>query len=172
MRILETERLIVRHLQADDLDEMDAICGDAELMRYVGDGQPISREQAQKWIEQSLENYRKRGYGCSAVIDKSDGSFIGYCGLVYAHGSDDAEIIYVLKKAYWGRGLASEVASAMIEYGFTEHGLKRIIATIDPANLGSIRIVEKTGMKYLQNRLDENNLPEVVYVIERAEFAN
>jgi ribosomal-protein-alanine N-acetyltransferase len=169
MNILETERLIVRHLRADDLDEMYAICSDPELMRMVGDGQPLAKESVRRWIEKSLDNYSRRGFGCSAVISKSDDSFIGFCGLVCAPGSDEPEIIYVLKKEYWGQGMATEVARAMIDYGFTKHKLKRIIATIDPENFASIKIVEKIGMKFEQQRLDENNLPEGVYVIERTE---
>lgn len=169
MNILETERLIVRHLRPDDLDEMYTICSDPELMRQVGNGQPLAKESVQRWIEKSLDNYERQGFGCSAVISKSDHSFIGYCGLVYGHADDEPEIIYVLKKEYWGQGIATEVARAMIDYGFTKHKLKRILATIDPENLASIKIVEKTGMKFQERGLDENNLPEMVYAIERTE---
>ncbi len=168
MNILETQRLVVRHLRASDVDEMYAICSDAELMRFVGDGQPLKREQVEKWIEKSVDNYRRQGFGCSAVIDKSTARFAGYCGLVYGPGSEIVEIIYTLKKEYWGRGLASEVAGAMIDYGLNKLDLKRIMATIDPDNLGSIRIVEKLGLKFQEQRVDENNLPELVYMIERS----
>ncbi|MBV9957563.1 MAG: GNAT family N-acetyltransferase [Acidobacteria bacterium] len=169
MNVLETERLVIRRLRASDLDELSALCCDAELMRYVGDGRPLGREQVQLWIERSLDNYARRGFGCMAVTEKSDGRLIGYCGLVYAPGSDEAEIIYALKREFWGRGLASEAARAMIAYGLNEHRLPRILATIDPDNLSSIRIVEKLGLKFLTRRVDEHGLPELVYAIEREE---
>ncbi len=165
MNVLETERLFIRHLRASDLDELSALCADAELMRYVGDGQPLTREQVQRWIEKSLENYSRHGLGCMAVTEKSEDRLIGYCGLVYAQGSDEPEIIYALQKEYWGRGLASEAARAMLAYGLTKHKLPRILATIDPDNASSIRIVEKLGLKFLMKRVDEHGLPELVYEI-------
>ena len=77
--IFETERLLVRQLNADDVDNLYAITGDAELMRYVGDCQPLSYELTAKWVDVSINNYATKGYGCSAVIDKRDGAFIGFC---------------------------------------------------------------------------------------------
>ena len=170
MRILETERLTLRHLQPDDLDEFYEICGDPEIMRYVGDGQPLSREQTQNWIIKSQENYRKYGFGCLAVVAREDGHLVGYCGLVNPTIDGEAEIIYALKKRYWGRGLISEAAKAMLDFGLQQCGLKRVVATIDPENQASIRIVEKWGMKYQEQRLDEYNLPEVVYAIEASNY--
>lgn len=170
MRILETERLILRHLRPDDLDEFYEICGDPEIMRYVGDGQPLSREQTRHWIEKSRENYRKYGFGCLAVVAGEDGRLVGYCGLVNPTVAGEAEIVYALKKHYWGRGLMSEAAGAMLDFGFKQCGLKRVVATIDPENHASIRIVEKWGMKYQEQRLDEHNLPEAVYAVEASNY--
>ena len=166
MRVLETDRLIIRYLQPEDLDEFYKICGDPEIMRYVGDGQPISREQTQRWLEKSQENYRKYGFGCFGVVAKDDGCLIGYCGLVNPTFDGEAEIIYAFKKQYWGKGLASEAAKAMLDFGFKQCALRRVIATIDPDNHASIKIVEKWGMEYQEQRIDEHNLPEVVYAIE------
>lgn len=169
MVIFETERLLVRHLEPDDVDNLYAITGDAELMRYVGDSEPLSRELNVKWIEVSINNYATKGYGCSAVIDKRDGAFIGFCGLVrseFAEPPDDAELIYSLKKAYWGQGLATEVAGAMLAYGLGKCGLKRIIATIDPANSASIRVAEKIGFYYVRTEWDADGLPTHVYELK------
>jgi len=155
MQILETERLIVRYLKSDDLDDLFAITGNAELMRYVGDNQPISRELTQKWIDVSIENYRTKGFGSSAIIDKASGDFCGYSGIIYA-----------FKQAYWGKGYATEVAQAMLDYGFRQLKLPRIIATIDPDNTPSITIVQKLGMHYVRCELDEHGLPTHVYALD------
>lgn len=163
--MFETDRLIVRHLCAGDLDEMYAVCGDPDIMRYVGDGKPLSLERTRDWIAQSQRNYERLGFGCAAVIDKATHRFIGYCGLIFNSDGKEVEIIYTLKKQYWGKGLASEVAAAMIEFGFTRCGLKNIIATIDPANHASLRIIKKLGMTHRENRIDEYGLPEAVYTI-------
>lgn len=170
MRIVETARLIMRYLQSEDLDEFCEICCDPEIMRYVGNGQPLSREQTQRWIEKSQVNYREHGFGCLAVVAKEDDCLIGYCGLVNPTINGEAEIIYAFKKQYWGKGLASEAAKAMLDFGLKQCGLKRVVAAIDPGNLASIRIVEKWGMKYQEQRLDEHNLPEVVYAIKGLDY--
>ncbi len=167
MKVFETPRLIVRHLRADDLDDLYSICSDEELMRFVGDGKPLSIERVQLWIEKSQDNYRNLGFGCFAVIEKVSGELAGYCGLVRGPEGDEIEIIYALKKEYWGNGLATEVARATMEYGLDELGLKQIVATIDPENTSSIRIVEKLGMTFQQKRVDQYGLPELVYVISR-----
>ena len=169
--IFETERLLVRHLQAGDEDNLYAITGDAELMRYMGDGQPLSRELTEKWISVSLNNYATKGYGCSAVIDKRDGAFIGFCGLVrseQAEPPDDAELIYALRKPYWGQGLATEVARAMLAYGKQFCGLKRMIATIDPANVVSIQVANKIGFRFTETVADSDGLPTHIYELSES----
>ncbi|MBL8164783.1 MAG: GNAT family N-acetyltransferase [Anaerolineae bacterium] len=171
MIIFETARLFVRHLTLDDLDALDAICSDPELMSYAGDGTPLPRDLSEKWIHKSIDNYQRYGYGNSAVIAKADQQFIGYCGLVLTpHVSSqrgEAELIYALRKPYWGQGLATELTRAMIDYGFGVHGIKRIVATIAPENVASIRVVEKLGMTYLYTERDEDDLPTAFYAIER-----
>lgn len=165
--LFETPRLIVRQLHPNDLDDFYAICGNAELMQYSGDSQPLTYRQAQLWLEVSLKNYQTKGFGCAAVIDKASGAFIGYCGLVYPPNSAQVEIIYALQKASWGHGLATEVAGAMLKYGFEQHGLQRIVASIDPANSASVRVAEKLGMIYQSEETDEHGLPTAFYAIER-----
>jgi ribosomal-protein-alanine N-acetyltransferase len=170
MVIFETERLRVRHLQPDDSDNLYVVTGDPELMTYVGDGKPLSRELNDKWIQVSINNYAIKGYGCSVVIDKRDGAFIGFCGLVrseFAEPPDDAELIYALRKPYWGQGLATEVAGAMFKYGKEKCDLKRIIATIDPNNTASIRVADKIGFEFAREVLDADGLPTHIYELTR-----
>jgi RimJ/RimL family protein N-acetyltransferase len=165
MNVLETERLIIRRLGADDLDSFYEVCRDPEVMKYVGDGEPLSREQVRRWIEKSQENYAAHGFGCFALVGKEDGRLIGYCGLVNPDGAE-AEIVYALERGRWGRGLAGEAAKALLDFGFARCGLRRVVATIDPDNRASIRIAEKLGMGFRQSRLDEHGLPEWVYSVE------
>ncbi len=166
MIIYETERLIVRQLEADDVVNLYSVTSDPELMQYMGDGQPLSYELTAKWVDVSINNYATKGYGCSAVIDKRDGTFIGFCGLVrseFAEPPDDAELIYALKKIYWGQGLATEVAKAMVDYGYKSCGLRRIIATINPENSASIKVVNKIGFVFSRNEPDSDGLPTHIY---------
>ena len=167
MQVAETERLSIRQLKPDDIDDFYNLCGDPELMRYVGDGQPLTRRQTEEWIEVSQANYRRQGFGCFALTLIGDDRLVGYCGLVRPTADGTAEIIYGLEKRLWGRGLMSEAVEATIDLGFEQFGLSTIIATIDPDNLPSIKIAEKLGMKFREQRVDEFGLPELLYSIER-----
>jgi RimJ/RimL family protein N-acetyltransferase len=168
--MVETGRLLVRRLTRADLDALHAVCGDPEVMRYVGNNRPLTRDQTLEWIERSLRNYGERGYGCGAVIERTDGRLLGFCGLVHTPGCRDAELIYGLAKEHWGRGLASEAAKGMLDYGFRTLGFLRIEATIDPENHASIRIARKLGMVFERSGLDEHQLPTVFYAIERSQW--
>ena len=169
MIMFETERLRVRHFTPDDLDDIDAITGDAIVSRYVGDGKPLPRSEAERWIGVSLNNYATKGYGASAIIEKASGAFIGICGLVrYSRDLGDAEKINFFAQATRGRGLAKEVVRALLDDGFKTHKLGSIIATIDTEHTRSVRVAEACGMRYLRTDPpeDENDTASFVYIID------
>jgi [ribosomal protein S5]-alanine N-acetyltransferase len=165
--ILETERLFVRHFRPDDLDDFAALCADARVMRYVGDGTPLPRSEVERWIEVCQNRYADRGYGTSAVFEKATGHFVGYCGVVRAPGNDFDELIYVYHVAAWGRGYATECARQMIAYVFAHSSLDRIYATIDPENADSIGVAEKLGFRFDHQAAGGEGKPVHYYVIER-----
>jgi RimJ/RimL family protein N-acetyltransferase len=144
--IFATPRLVVRHIGPADLAEMLAVYGDEDAMRWVGDGSPITREGVVQWLQVTADNYRNRGYGMSALVWRESGDVVGFCGLVHPGGQPEAEIKYALKRSYWGRGIATEAATAMLAYGSQHHGLSYIIATTAPDNLASHRVLLKAGM--------------------------
>lgn len=164
MILFETPRLIVRQLQPDDVDAMFALYGDPTVVRWVDDGQPLSRELCAKWIEVSHNNYRTKGFGASAVIERATGAFIGCCGIVYAPGSSLPEIIYAFLPTHWGQGFASEVVPAMLTYGFNTGDLPEIYATLFPENLASVRVLRKAGMSWLRNEIEADGTVIAVYV--------
>ena len=131
---------------------MFAVYGDADAMRWVGGGEPITQEGCAKWLEVTANNYRVRGYGMFALLDRRTGEVVGFCGLVHPGGQVDAEIKYALKRSYWGAGLATEAASAMLAYGATTHNLAEIIATTAPENAASHRVLLKAGMRRAELR--------------------
>ncbi len=164
MILFETPRLIVRQLQTEDVDAMFAVYGDSDVVRWVDDGQPLSRDLCARWIEVSRNNYETKGFGASAVIERASGTFIGCCGIVYAPGSPHPEIIYAFRPAYWGRGFASEVVPAMLTYGFDTCHLPEIYATIYPENLASAQVLAKAGMSWWRDELNEDGTTTAVYV--------
>lgn len=169
MIVIKTERLAVRFLRPDDLDDFHALTSDPEINRYMDDGQPLSRESTERWIEISLANYEARGYGCFAVTPKGEDRMIGFAG--FARPADRpgiTEIIYAFPKVHWGKGYATEVARGLIEYGLTRGGLDRIEATVDPANESSKRVLLKAGMTYDGRRPNDDGTETDVFSVERS----
>ena len=166
--LFETDRLVVREFRPADLDDFAALCGDPEVMRYVGDGTTLDRAGVAHWIEVCQGKYRDRGYGTSAVFEKATGDFIGYCGVVRAPDRDFDEIIYVFTKSSWGNGYATEVGRAMLDHVFRISELAEIRATIDAANADSIKVAHKLGMTFAK-RVEEDGTEVDHYVRRRGE---
>jgi RimJ/RimL family protein N-acetyltransferase len=166
--MFETERLLVRHFTHDDLDVFAALCANPEVMRSMGDGTTLPRETVAHWIDVCYTKYATRGYGTSAVIEKATGEFIGYCGVVCPPANDFDEVIYAFVPTAWGKGYATEVASAMIKYVFGISTLDTIYATIAPANKKSQHVADKLGMRFEREWDDEGDIA-LVYAITREE---
>lgn len=144
--VFESDRLLCRHLLLEDLPALYEVYSDPLAMRWVGDGLPITEAQCEEWYEVTQSNYSKYGYGMCALVERSTGKVVGFCGLVHPSGLAEAEIKYALLQSHWGQGLASEAVPELLAYGASEHGLNRVIATVAPENFASRRVLEKVGM--------------------------
>jgi RimJ/RimL family protein N-acetyltransferase len=126
------------------------VFADAEVMRF-GDGMK-TREWVQAWLRTCLEQYyRTWGFGPYAVVEQRSREVLGYCGLFYfpeVNGRPEVEVGYRLRRSAWRQGYATEAALAVRDFAFTNLGIKRLIAMIDPGNRPSIRVAEKLGMRY------------------------
>ncbi len=166
---IETLRLQLRHCTFADEDELARIRGDAEVMRFIGDRKPQSREQVKELLYEITNHWQKHGFGRWAVVDKADNQFIGLCGLNYLDNTEEIEIGYLLAKPAWGKGIATEAAKACLRYGFEELQLEQIVAVAFPENIASRKVMEKLGMKYLKlKRLYEGIV--AYYEIWRRDF--
>lgn len=157
MKILETKRLILRHLLPDDLDKLYALYSDPEIRRYFPDG-TLTYAQTQEELEWFLHGHPAHPeLGLWATIQKETGTFIGRCGLLpwTIEQRAEVEVAYLLNKAYWGQGLATEAAQAIAAYGFDHLRLSRLICLIDPENAASRRVAEKIGMRFEREVEDE-----------------
>ena len=160
--LFETKRLRCRRWIASDIDALAHVYGDAQAMRWVGDGEPLSREGCEAWLEVTARNYRTRGYGMFALEAPSTREIVGFCGLVHPGGQVEAEVKYTLRRESWGRGLATEAVRALLLYGAAAHGLRRIIATVAPLNHASQRVLTKAGMtRILVRRNDDETCTHV-----------
>lgn len=166
---LDTPRLIFRRFTLDDLHALAAIRSDSDVMKYIGPGRAESFDQVQAKLEKLRAHWDLHGFRYWALIDKASGNLAGWCGLSYLEDTEDIEIGYGLAKAYWGKGLATEAAAAVMKYGFVQLRLERIVAVAYPENTPSQGIMKKLGMKYVKTARFIGG-EWVYYVIEREEY--
>jgi ribosomal-protein-alanine N-acetyltransferase len=146
--IVETERLVLRPFEPHDIGAA-RFYADPEVMRYIPGGavnQAELEERFADWVEKRRAEW-KSGLGMWAVVFKASGATIGHCGLKLLPDGSDVEVFYLLAKSYWNQGIATEAAKAAIRYGFERANLQRIAAVALPANVGSLRVMEKAGMR-------------------------
>lgn len=171
MKILETQRLILRRLVPDDLDSLFALYGDHEVRRYFPDG-VLTYGQTKEELEWFLDGHPDHPQlGLWATIHKETDRFIGRCGLI-PWTIDDAleiEVAYLLDKRYWRQGLGAEAAQALVRYGFEQLLLPRLIALIDPANEASIRTAEGAGLRF-EREIELEDMRCSLYAISKAAF--
>ncbi len=157
MKILETERLLFRHLLPDDLENLYALYCDPEVKKYIPDA-PLTYEETRKELEWFLNGHPKYPQlGLWATIHKASNQFIGRCGLLpwTIDQREEVEVAYLLAKEYWGQGLGTEAARAIAEYGFEQLHLSRLICLIDHDNEASIKVARNIGMTFEKEGRDE-----------------
>jgi [ribosomal protein S5]-alanine N-acetyltransferase len=147
--LIETNRLILREFQRTDLKELAPILADPKVMRFSPTG-VNSVEQVQEKIQGFITCYKEVGFGKWAVILKESNQLLGYCGIAVDRidDKDEKELGYRLDSRYWGQGLATEAASAAIKYGFEQLKLPYVLGLVERANLASVRVLEKVGMRH------------------------
>ena len=144
---LETQRLILRGFREQDLDAYADMCGDPEVMRYIGAGKPLSRVESWRNMAMILGHWQLRGYSLWAVEERQSGEMIGRIGCWQPEGWPGFEIGWMLRRTYWGRGFATEGAKAAMDYAFGELQQSRVISLIRPENAASRRVAQKLGEK-------------------------
>ncbi len=165
MQEIETPRLYLRQFTPDDFDDLYRIYSDSEVMKYVSEG-VRNREETAADLFGIIADWEKHAFGLWTVINKQNNQLIGDGGLRFLGKTPEVEVGYVLAKAYWGKGLASEVAAASLKYGFEVLKLDKIVAVADAENITSRRVMEKVGMKY-QHNFYYRNRDRVYYAIAR-----
>lgn len=166
--ILETKRLVLRHQVPSDLDDLWALYCDPQITRYIPDA-PRTREEAREELEWHRNGHpRNPDLGLWATVHKESGKFIGRCGLLpwEIDGRQEVEVAYTISREYWGQGLATEAARAILNYGFEKLHLTRLVSLIEPENIASQKVAEKIGMAF-ERRVDEGEYtPFFIYSIK------
>ena len=165
--VIETERLHLRIFRSDDLDNLATLLADPDVMRYVEDGQPKDRDVAEKALNSIIAHWERHGFGRWAVEEKASREFVGFGGLRSLHGTP--EVVYHMAPAHWGKGYATELGRASLDFGFNERGFDQIVAIAKPDNAASVHVMEKLGMKFRQ-RTSYYDIEVVEYAITADEF--
>ena len=162
--ILETDRLFLREYVEEDAEAFFKLNSEPEVLRFVPDKRLLNVEQARQiLIDHPIADYRKYGFGRGACILKSTGEQIGFAGLKYLDELGEVDVAFRLTRTHWGLGLATEAALASVRFGFADLGLKRIIGLVRPENIASVRVLEKTDLRYAETvTLLENQFSKYV----------
>lgn len=147
MIIAQTDRLILRHFEAKDIDVIFLLNSIPEVLAYIP-GEPMtSLSQAEQIFENVvLKSYQEHGYGRWAVEHKEDGEVIGFCGPTFIKEFNEVELGYRYLPQYWGQGIGYEAGLAALER-FKDYDIQEAIALILPGNKGSEGVARKIGME-------------------------
>jgi RimJ/RimL family protein N-acetyltransferase len=176
---LETERLVLRRFTEADVDNLFDLDSDPEVMRFLTGGKPTPREVIRNETLPRILHYYERfaGFGFWAAIEKSTGEFLGWFEFRPPEGGgpDEVELGFRLRRSAWGKGYATEGSRALIRKGFTELGVRRVVAQTMAVNTASRRVMEKAGLTLVRTFHQEWQEPiegaeqgEVEYALTKA----
>ncbi len=172
---LQTKRLRLRPLAAEDTDTLHAIFLEPGVRRFLLDDTEMPRDWVQGVVQQSLDDFRGRRLGLWLVEERgAPGLAVGVCGFRDFFEPPQFQVIYALRERVWGRGYASEALHAMLEVAFDDAGRDVVIGATDPPNVGSIRVMERCGMSPVEPALFDPPLEDaddgVFFRIDRARW--
>ena len=161
-----TPRLLLRPFTPSDVAIVHAIYSDPKVMRYVATGPMADLAVTERLLADYMAHQVRHGYSFWAVIERASGTLIGDAGL-YRTPAGEVELGYTLGVAWWGRGYATEAASRWLAFAFGELGLSEVVALAEPANTGSLHVLEKLGMRRDGERIAFGR-PHAVFRAQRA----
>ena len=173
MRILETDRLILRRLHREDAEFIVGLLNQPSFLKYIGDkGVRTPAEARQFILDGPMASYEQFGFGLYLVELEDSATPIGICGLLKREGLEDVDIGFAFLPQFWSQGYAFEAASAVMDYGRGSLGLDRIVAIASPDNDRSFKVLEKLGLRFERLiRLSEDQ-PEIKLFVPNVEFVN
>lgn len=176
---LETERLILKEFTDNDVDHIFQLDSNKEVHEYLGKKPITTQKQAEEIIEFFKKQYQENGIGRFAAFEKDSGNFIGWSGLKFNKGDKEElngftnfiDIGYRLLPSYWRKGYASESAIACLEFGFKQMNYDIIYGAAETDNIGSNKILQKIGLKYVNN-FDIEGTDAKWYELSKADYGS
>ena len=170
---MNSPRISLRPFEVSDLDEMQAVMGNPDVMRFSISG-PKSKTETEDFIERCRALYDEFGFGLLAVVYKEENRVIGYCGLLRQEidGRMELEIGYRLHPSYWGRGIATEAAVMIRDWAFANLDREKLISISEPENAASIAVAKKVGMNFEREFLFKGHLSAHIYSVRKMKIPN
>ena len=162
---MQTARLLLRQFTLDDAEAYMPLVSDPAVLRYTGEEPQQSIEAVRRILQtRPLRDYLTYGYGRMACIEKSTGRLVGFCGLKYLEDLREVDIGYRFLPETWGKGYATESASAVMNQCSKEGQLKRVVGLVEPANLASVNVLKKLGLTFERSvKLEDSESPLDLY---------
>ena len=168
--VIPTAGTPLRPVSMEDVGHLHRLWTDPEVRRFFWDDEVIPYERAGAAVREAVEDLGRHGFGLwISERRQGRGDPIGFCGLRHLDGEPEVEILYGISPAEWGRGFATEVALAVLRYGFERAALTRIVGIADAGNLASRRVLEKIGMTFEGYTVGEGR-EEAHYAIRAEDF--
>jgi RimJ/RimL family protein N-acetyltransferase len=164
MDALVTARLTLRRFTEEDAGFVLRLLNEPSFLHFIGDRGVRTLDDARRYLRDGpLASYERHGFGLYLVALAADSTPIGMCGLIQREELADVDVGFAFLPEHWSRGYAFEAAAAVVEEGKRTFGLERIAAITTPDNAGSIRVLEKLGLRYERRvRLDPGE-PELLF---------
>jgi RimJ/RimL family protein N-acetyltransferase len=169
--LLETQRLLLRPFTETDVEELARIYADPEVTRFMGEGRPLDRAGTWRAVAGYIGHLAMRGYGVLAVVERSTGRLLGRSGPWYPEGWPGLEVGWVIDRARWGEGFATEAGRASLDHCFDVLGAHEVISLIQPGNIASVRVAEKLGARPERQLRDFLGAPIVDVYVHRSPTA-
>ena len=165
MNVLETERLVLRHLTTSDAEFILRLVNEQSFITNIGDRGIRSLEQASNYLlDGPIKSYAAHGHGPYMVELKPELQPVGMCGLLKRAEFDDIDLGYAFLPEFWSRGFAFEAASAVLRFANESLHVTRTLGLVSPDNLPSIRLLEKLGFVFIELRqIKADGLPTAIY---------
>jgi RimJ/RimL family protein N-acetyltransferase len=145
---LTTRRLLLRPWRYADREPFAAMSADPQVMAHFP--ARLTRAESDALVERFEQSFAKRGWGWFAIEQRATGQFLGVAGMAYvrfdAPFTPAVEIGWRLARPAWGRGIATEAATAVVTFAFDEVGLDEVVAIAVPANERSLAVMRRLGM--------------------------
>ena len=179
--LLETQRLVLREFTEHDVDLLVELDSDPQVVHHITGGRVTPRAEVEREVLPAFLAYHDRpdGYGFWAAVERTSGDFLGWFHLrpEHDHPPDEPELGYRLRRAAWGRGLATEGSQALVDAAFGRLGAARVVASTMAVHVASRRVMEKAGLRFVRSFTQEWPYPipgdeqgDVEYAITRDQW--